>query len=64
MAGRALELSEAGEQRLAGHLAEWAAQAAPNDPSVRDTRAEVYRRRRAVEQSLMARGIYNDAAHP
>ena len=64
LAARALELSEAGEMRLACHLAEWAAQAAPNDPSVRDTRAEVYRRRRAVEQSLMARGIYNDAAHP
>ena len=51
-------------QKVQRYPAEWAAQAAPNDPSVRDTRAEVYRRRRAVEQSLMARGIYNDAAHP
>lgn len=62
VAARAAELSEAGNPRLACHLAEWAAQAAPNDAGVLEVRADVYRQRRDQEQSLMARGIYNDAS--
>ena len=62
VAARAAELSEAGNLRLACHLAEWAAQAAPNDPAVLEVRADVYRQRRDQEQSLMSRGIYNDAS--
>ncbi|WP_419926026.1 alkyl sulfatase dimerization domain-containing protein [Candidatus Poriferisocius sp.] len=62
LAARAVELSEMGELRLACHLAEWAAQAAPDDPAVIEQRAEVYRQRRSQEQSLMSRGIYNEAA--
>ena len=62
VAARATELSEAGNLRLACHLAEWAAQAAPDDPDVLEVRAEVYRQRRDQEQSLMSRGIYNDAS--
>ena len=61
LAARATDLSEAGDMRLACHLAEWAGQAAPEDPSVLELRAEVYQKRRDQEQSLMARGIYNEA---
>lgn len=62
VAARAAELSEAGNLRLACHLAEWAAQAAPDNPDVLEARANVYRQRRDQEQSLMSRGIYNDAS--
>ena len=62
LARRASELCEAGELRLACQLAEWAAQAAPGDASVHSARAEVYRTRRGEELSLMARGLYRDAA--
>lgn len=62
LSARAFELSETGDLRLACHLAEWAAQAAPDDPGVLELRAEVYRKRRESEQSLMARGIYNEAS--
>lgn len=61
LSARAFELSETGDLRLACHLAEWAAQAAPDDPGVLELRAEVYQKRRDQEQSLMARGIYNEA---
>ena len=59
---RAQELCEAGDLRLACQLAEWAAQAAPDDAEVHATRAEVYRVRRDRELSLMARGLYLDAS--
>ncbi|MYL10419.1 MAG: MBL fold metallo-hydrolase, partial [Acidimicrobiia bacterium] len=62
VAARASELGKAGNLRLACHLAEWAAQAAPDDPEVLEVRADVYRQRRDQEQSLMSRGIYNDAS--
>ncbi|MBV9952056.1 MAG: MBL fold metallo-hydrolase, partial [Acidimicrobiia bacterium] len=45
--------------RLAAHLAEMAALAAPDDPGVHDARAEVYRRRVAAEPSLMAKGVFS-----
>jgi len=62
LASRAIELSTAGDLRLACHLAEWAAQAAPDSPGVLEQRAAVYQKRRDQEQSLMSRGIYNDAS--
>lgn len=62
LAARAEDLCQAGDLRLACQLAEWAAQAAGADAGVHATRAEVYRARRDRELSLMARGIYLDAA--
>lgn len=62
LARRAVELAEAGDLRLAGHLAELAAQAAPEDRSVHAARAEVFERRVAAEASTMAKGVYAWAA--
>lgn len=59
---RARELSEIGEHRLACHLAELAARAAPDDSGVRRERAAIYRARAEVETSLMAKSIYRSAA--
>ena len=58
LAARAIEVADAGDLRLAGQLAEWAAQAAPTDGAVHEVRAEVNRRRRHDATSLMAKGIY------
>lgn len=68
LAGGASRLAERGRElaasrqdddlRLACHLVEHAALAAPDDPHVQETRAEVYRRRRSNELSLMAKGIF------
>lgn len=63
LAERARELSEAGDHRLACHLAEYAALAAPGDPSVQRSRAQVYAARGAQERSVMARGVYRWAEH-
>ena len=70
LAARALAVAETGDLRLACQLAEWAADAleqegsdgAPSARSVHETRAEVYRRRRDAESSLMSKGIYGQAA--
>jgi alkyl sulfatase BDS1-like metallo-beta-lactamase superfamily hydrolase len=62
LAARARELSASGDHRLACHLAEWAALAAPDDREVHEARAEVYRARRAGELSLMSKGIFGTAA--
>src|SRR5436309_10192217 len=59
LALRAKELAGAGELSLAGHLAELAALASPQE---HPTRAEVNERRAANETSLMARNIFNYAA--
>ncbi|MBV8559200.1 MAG: MBL fold metallo-hydrolase, partial [Acidimicrobiia bacterium] len=56
------EIADAGDLRLAAHLAELAGRAAPDDRAVLDARAEVYRRRAAAERSLMARNTFNWAA--
>ena len=58
LARRAVEVAAEGDLRLAGQLAEWAAQADPDDPAVHEARAQVNARRRADATSLMARGIY------
>jgi alkyl sulfatase BDS1-like metallo-beta-lactamase superfamily hydrolase len=62
LAERAAALSESGDHRLAGHLAEWALQAAPDDPAVRRTHTVVYEKRAEAEASTMAKGIFNWAA--
>jgi len=62
LADRAIELLEAGDLRLAGHLAELAAQAEPDDAGVHRVRARVFAERVRDEPSLMARGIYGWAA--
>ncbi|MFN7150882.1 MAG: alkyl sulfatase dimerization domain-containing protein, partial [Microthrixaceae bacterium] len=58
LTARAEELSAAGEHRLACHLAELAAQAAPDDPGVHRVRAQVYAARGAQERSVMSKGVY------
>jgi alkyl sulfatase BDS1-like metallo-beta-lactamase superfamily hydrolase len=62
LAARAVALADAGDLRLAGHLAELAALAAPADAVVRSAHADVYERRVAAEASTMAKGIFGWAA--
>ena len=53
-----MQVADEGDLRLAGQLAEWAAQADPDDPAVHEARADVNARRRDDATSLMAKGIY------
>ncbi len=62
LAERAGELAAAGNLRTAGHLAELAAQAAPDDAGVHRMRAEVFGRRAEEELSTMAKGVFSWAA--
>ena len=62
IASRALEVAVQGDLRLACTLVEIAFRAAPNDDTVRATRAELYARRAEDEGSTMAKGIYSWAA--
>jgi len=62
LADRALALAAEGRLRLAGHLAELAAAAAPDDRGVHRARAEVNEARVAAEPSLMAKGVFGAAA--
>ncbi len=62
LADRAEALAAAGDLRLAGHLAELAAQAAPEDPGVHRARASVFARRAGEELSTMSRGVFSWAA--
>jgi len=62
LAERARELADAGELRLAGHLAEMASLAAPDDKGVHRTRADINNQRVAFEPSLMAKGVFGWAA--
>jgi glyoxylase-like metal-dependent hydrolase (beta-lactamase superfamily II) len=63
LADRAREVCAAGDLRLAGHLAELAAQAAPDDKGVHAVRAEVFGARAKEEASTMSKGIFSWAAH-
>jgi alkyl sulfatase BDS1-like metallo-beta-lactamase superfamily hydrolase len=63
LAERARELAAAGDMRLAGHLAELAAQAAPADKGVHAVRAEVFGARAREEASTMSKGIFSWAEH-
>ena len=62
LAARARALADEGDLRLAGHLAELAALAAPDDRAVHAVRADVFERRVAEETSTMAKGIFGWAA--
>lgn len=61
LAARASDAAGTGEFRIASHLADLAAWAAPEDRVIHGIRAEVYRARRASETSLMAKGIFAGA---
>ncbi|HYL52330.1 MAG TPA: alkyl sulfatase dimerization domain-containing protein, partial [Acidimicrobiia bacterium] len=63
LAERARALAAAGDLRLAGHLAELAAQAAPGDKGVHAARAEVFGARAKEEASTMSKGIFSWAEH-
>jgi glyoxylase-like metal-dependent hydrolase (beta-lactamase superfamily II) len=62
LADRAASLAATGDLRLAGHLAELAAQAAPDDAGVHRVRAEVFARRAGEELSTMSKGVFSWAA--
>lgn len=59
---RAGELADSEEWRLACHLVELAVRAAPEDRRAHAVRADIYRRRRKREASLMAKGVFGHAA--
>lgn len=59
LAERAAALAAAGQTRLAAHLAEFAAGAAPDDAAVQGLRVEVYARCVAAEPSLMGKAIFS-----
>ena len=58
---RAVDLMNAGDLRLACHLADFAGWAAPDNRSVHADRALVYQARRKSELSLMSKGIFRSA---
>ncbi|MBI2168377.1 MAG: MBL fold metallo-hydrolase [Actinobacteria bacterium] len=62
LAERARELAAEGQLRLAAHLVEFAAAAAPDDAEVHRARAEVYEARVEAEPALMAKGVFGAAA--
>ena len=59
---RALDLMNAGNLRLACHLADFAGWSAPDDPAIHADRATIYEARRKAELSLMSKGIFKAAA--
>lgn len=59
---RARAEADAGNLRLACHLADFAGWAAPDDPEVHEARAAIYLTRRKHESSLMSKGIFAAAA--
>ena len=61
MIDRATELSAAGDHRLACQVIEYAAAAEPESRSVHEARSTIYSARRAMETSLMAKGIFKSA---
>ena len=63
LADRARAVADEGDLRLAGHLAELAALAAPDDAGVHKVRAEVFGRRAHEEASTMSKGVFSWAAH-
>lgn len=58
LAARAERLTTEGELRLAGHLAQMAVQAAPEDVRAHEARDTVYAARAKAERSTMAKGIF------
>lgn len=62
LAERAGQLAAAGDLRLASHLADFALEAAPDDPEVQRSVAELYGARAGSETSLMASNLFASAA--
>ena len=58
LAQRAASLAEAGQTRLAAHLAEFAAAASPDDAAIQAMRASVYERCMERETSLIGKAIF------
>ncbi len=62
LVARAQALADAGDFRLACHLADYALEAAPHDAGAREAVALLYERRAERETSLMATNLYRAAA--
>ena len=62
LVARANALAAAGDARLACHLADYALEAAPDDPAIQRAVAALYEQRAAAEQGLMARNLFKSAA--
>jgi alkyl sulfatase BDS1-like metallo-beta-lactamase superfamily hydrolase len=62
LADRAEALAAEGDLRLAGHLAELAVQAAPDDAGAHRVRAAVFAQRAGDELSTMSKGVFSWAA--
>jgi alkyl sulfatase BDS1-like metallo-beta-lactamase superfamily hydrolase len=62
LAERASRLGESGALAIACHLADYALEADPGDPSVREQVAALYERRAGSESSLMASNLFRSAA--
>jgi len=62
LVARTRQLADAGDLALAGHLIDWAAAAAPDDPGVHAVRAAVYEARATNAEALMTRGIFSAEA--
>jgi glyoxylase-like metal-dependent hydrolase (beta-lactamase superfamily II) len=59
---KAREIARTGDLRLACHLADYALEAAPGDPHVKDIVAQIYEDRASSETSLMALNLFRAAA--
>lgn len=62
LAEKATRTADAGDLRLACHLADWALEADPDDRRVCEAVAAIYERRAEAETSLMAVNLYASAA--
>ncbi|WP_028659803.1 alkyl sulfatase dimerization domain-containing protein [Nocardioides insulae] len=62
LADRAAVLAEAGDHRLAGHLAQLAVLASPEDAHAHEVRAAVFSTRAEQELSTMSKGVFGWAA--
>ena len=65
LADRAAAIAASGDDadlRLAGHLAELAVQAAPDDEGCHRVRAEVFAKRAEIERSTMSKGVFRWAS--
>jgi alkyl sulfatase BDS1-like metallo-beta-lactamase superfamily hydrolase len=58
---RGRRLLDAGDVTLAAHLAEWATRAEPEDAEAQRLKRDVYARRLAEAEALMAQGIFRAA---
>jgi glyoxylase-like metal-dependent hydrolase (beta-lactamase superfamily II) len=62
LVARARALAAAGDLRLASHLADFAAAAAPDATEVHAARAEIYERRAEASRATMSKGVFGAAA--